>query len=540
MARLQTFPSISAGDLYAVLMRREEIAVIDVREARFYAQGHINLSAHSALSSLELQVLRSVPRPQVCVVLVDDDGAVGGAAEQAMSVLAASSFTHVRLLEGGIKGWQASGYSLGTGYNTLVKAFADLAHAHYATPTVTPAQLEARFEGGQLTTVIDCRPEVEYQKSSVGRAVNVPGVELALQTLSSTDEADHLYVISCFSRTRGIVATTTLARLNGVSNVAFLEDGVMASFLYGLPTGPGDAQLPSPGRLAPDEVLRQHTATLVQRHGLKVIDHAQFLQLQAERDQRTLYVFDVRPEAAYRAGYLAHAVSVPGGQLLMTYDAHVPVRHARIVLVDDGHLKRAAVTAFWLSHFDNADIYLLSLDEAGVTLVTETPTDALPAKVRWLAPQQVQEHLAAGLPVLDVGPSLDYEQGHLPGAKFVLRPSLAAWLETQPPGPLVFTSPDGVNAAYAAAQVSRTLGLEAYALKGGTQAWRAAGLEVEMAFEPQQLLSPFDDDWGSTMRAKVNREQIFRDYLTWERGLGHDIARDDTVQFRWPDSVTNP
>ena len=314
----------------------------------------------------------------------------------------------------------------------------------------------------------------------------------------------------------------------------------MASFLYGLPTGPGDAQLPSPGRLAPDEVLRQHTATLAQRHGLKVIDHAQFLQLQAERDQRTLYVFDVRPEAAYRTGHLEHAVSVPGGQLLMTYDAHVPVRHARIVLVDDGHLKRAAVTAFWLSHFDNADIYLLSLDEAGVTLVTETPTDALPAKVRWLAPQQVQEHLAAGLPVLDVGPSLDYEQGHLPGAKFVLRPSLAAWLKTQPPGPLVFTSPDGVNAAYAAAHVSRTLGLEAYALNGGTQAWRAAGLEVEMAFEPQQLLSPFDDDWGSTMRAKVNREQIFRDYLTWERGLGHDIARDDTVQFRWPDTVTNP
>lgn len=480
MARLQTFPSISAGDLYAVLMRREEVAVIDVREARFYAQGHINLSAHSALSSLELQVLRSVPRPQVCVVLVDDDGAVGGAAEQAMSVLAALSFTHVRLLEGGIKGWQASGYSLGTGYNTLVKAFADLAHAHYATPAVTPAQLEARFEGGQPTTVIDCRPEVEYQKTSVGRAVNVPGVELALQELNRTDEADHLYVISCFSRTRGIVATTTLARLNGVSNVAFLEDGVMASFLYGLPTGPGDAQLPLPGRLAPDEVLRQHTATLVQRLGLKVIDHAQFLQLQAERDQRTLYVFDVRPEAAYRTGHLAHAVSVPGGQLLMTYDAHVPVRYARIVLVDDGHLKRAAVTAFWLSHFDNADIYLLSLDEAGVTLVTETPTDALPAMVRWLAPQQVQEHLAAGLPVLDVGPSLDYEQGHLPGAKFVLRTSLAAWLETQPPGPLVFTSPDGVNAAYAAAQVSSTLGLEAYALKGGTQAWRAAGLEVEV------------------------------------------------------------
>ncbi|MCU1726334.1 rhodanese-like domain-containing protein [Pseudomonas sp. 7P_10.2_Bac1] len=520
-------------------MSDAEVAVVDVREARFYAQGHINLSAHFALSSLEYQVLRAIPNKHVSLIVVDDAGAVGGAAERAVSVLTELSFTHIRVLDGGIKAWQVSGYSLGTGYNTLVKAFADLAHAHYATPTLTPEHLQARFERGQATTLIDCRPEHEYQKTTVGRAFNVPGVELALHNLNRTDEADHLYVISCFSRTRGIVAATTLALLDGVSNVAFLEDGVMASFLYGLPTGPGDNGLPAPGQFKPGGILREQAETLVRRHGLSVIDYAHLQRLIEEQDDRTLYVFDVRPEADYRAGHLAQAVSVPGGQLLMTYDAHVPVRNARVVLVDDGHLKRAAVSAFWLSHFNNAEIHLLALDEPGVMQVTETAADVLPDTVQWLAPQAVQQHLDAGYAVLDVGPSLDYELGHLPGAKFVLRPSLAAWLETRSPGPLVFTSPDGVNAAYAAAQVSRDFGVEAYALKGGTQAWRAAGLPLEVEFAPQQLLSPFDDDWGSTMRAKENREQIFRDYLSWERSLGHDIAHDQTVQFRWPETATD-
>ncbi|CNL86417.1 Uncharacterised protein [Mycobacterium tuberculosis] len=40
------------------------------------------------------------------------------------------------------------------------------------------------------------------------------------------------------------------------------------------------------------------------------------------------------------------------------------------------------------------------------------------------------------------------------------------------------------------------------------------------------------------MRAKVNREQIFRNYLTWERNLGHEVPQDETVKFLWP-SVSN-
>ncbi|NNA76452.1 rhodanese [Pseudomonas lactis] len=536
MTQVQAINLISATDLHSALLHRSEIAVIDVREAKFYAQGHINLSAHFALSSLEPELLRAVPRRSVPLIIVDDEGAFGGEAERAIDVLSALSFTDIRMLEGGISAWKTNGLALGTGYNTLVKTFSDLAHSHYATPTITPQQLQTRLNSGQPTTIIDCRPEQEYQKTTVTGAYNVPGVELALYDLSRVD-AEHLYVISCFSRTRGIVATTTLARLNDLPNVAFLEDGIMASFLYGLPTGPGDIRLPPPRYIESDLVLRRHAESIIQRHGLSVIDHRQYSRLLEERDARTLYVFDVRPEASYLAGHLEQAVSAPGGQLLMTYDAQVPVRNARIVLVDDPHLKRAAVSAYWLSHFNNADIHVLAVDQGDFNLVSGASTVALPENVRWLTPQDVHKRIDS-LYVLDVGPSLNYEQGHLPGAKFVLRPSLPAWLETQPQGPFLFTSPDGVNAAYAASEFTHALGIEAYALKGGTEAWRKAGLALEVDFQPQQLISPFDDDWGSTMRAKVNREQIFRDYLTWERNLSHEIPQDETVQFHWP-AVSN-
>lgn len=539
MARAHAINLLSATDLHRALLHRSEIAVIDVREAKFYAQGHINLSAHFALSSLEPHLLRALPRRNVALVIVDNEGTSEGPAKHAADVLSALSFTDIRVLDGGINAWKAKGFPVGTGYNTLVKTFADLAHAHYATPTLTPEQLQARLERGQATTIIDCRPEQEYQKTTIGRACNVPGVELALYEMRPVNDADHLYVISCFSRTRGIVATTTLARLNDLPNVAFLEDGIMASFLHGLPVGPGDVQLPPPGHLASDPVLRQQAENIVQRQGLSVIDHAQYQRLLEERDARTLYVFDIRPQASYRAGHLAQAVSVPGGQLLMTYDAQVPVRNARIVLVDDAHLKRAAVSAFWLAHFNNAEIHLLPLDEPGLSLVTDTDSVELPENVQWLEPHDLQHHLAAGLQVLDVGPSLDYELGHIPGAKFILRPLLPSWLKTQPRSSLVFTSADGINAAYAASEISRTLDVDVYALRGGTQAWSDAGLPIETHFEAHQLLSPFDDDWGSTLRAKVNREQVFRDYLTWERSLGHAIAQDETVQFHWPKTPAN-
>ncbi|GGC75018.1 thiosulfate sulfurtransferase [Chelatococcus reniformis] len=513
-------------------MGRHEIALIDVREAKVFAQGHINLSSHQALSSLEVQIPRTVPRTSVPIVIVDDEGKE--LAHDAQDRLRSLGYVDVRILAGGIAAWAAGGYALGTGYNTLVKAFADLAHARYGTPTITPAQLQGRLDRGQPTTLIDCRPAHEHQNLSLAGARNAAGVELALHDLHANADPDHLWVVSCFSRTRGIVGTTTLARLDRRANVAFLEDGIMAAVLHGLPTGPGHSRAPPPAPFTAEDALRHQAEGIVKQYGLRVIDRAQYLNFVAESAERTLYVFDVRPEAAYRQGHLPEALSSPGGQLVMTYDVQVAVRGARIILVDDAHLKRAAVTAFWLSHFDDAEIHILPLDAPGSAALAAASLPAEPDDVRQLAPEEAAARIADGLQVVDVGPSLGFEQGHIPGARFVLRSAWPAWIAAHgAPEAVLFTSPDGLNAAYAASESRRLFGIDAYTVAGGTQAWRAAGLPIEVDYEPAQLLSPFDDDWGSPMRLKVQRDQPFRDYLTWERGLGHSVPQDDTVRFRW-------
>lgn len=526
---------ISAERLLRKLRSSEEIAVVDVREARHFAQAHVALSSHLPLSFLEPAALRALPRKTVSVVVVDADG--GALSWLARDKLVVLGFRNVQVLHGGIEAWQAAGHAVASGYNMLVKAFADQAHAKFATPTITAAQLQQRRAESRPTTVIDCRPVAEYRALTVAGAYNATGVELAhldfdAPVAGQQADPDHLWVITCFSRTRGIVGATTLARLAGRRNVAFLEDGIMAAVLQGLPTAPGAAgEVPLPP--LPQQKAAKLASEIAARFGLRVIGLAQFEALQAQRSQRSLYVFDVRHESVYARVHLPGALSAPGGQLVMTYDLQVAVRRPRIVLVDTEDLLRATVTAFWLTQLGDAEVFILRSESSQFNALPAPPE--APRRTAWIDPADLADRLAGnGVRLFDVGPSLAFEQGHIPGARFVLRTHWAGWFKSaRPQGPLVFTSPDGINAAYAADEVGRLFGAETYALRGGTQAWRAAGLQIETAWTSNQQLSPFEDDWGSPMRVRSAREVPFRDYLAWERSLGASVAADATVAFRW-------
>ncbi|MET0333936.1 MAG: rhodanese-like domain-containing protein [Rhizobacter sp.] len=525
---------VTPAQLHSALRGPDEIAVLDVREARHYAQAQIALSSHQSLSFLDSVARRVLPRTGVPIVLVDDEG--GPRALAAAETLRELGYTDVRILQGGVQAWQAAGYATGTGYNTVVKAFADLAHAHYATPTITPAALQERLGASRPTTVVDCRPEPEYRRLSIAGAYNAPGVELALHDFDAHPDADHLWVISCFSRTRGIVGTTTLARLAGRGKVAFLEDGIMAAVLQGVPTGPGSrGAVPAP--LIDSDAAARLAREIAKRHRLSVIDLPQYAALKAQRDERSLYVFDVRHESRYAEGHLPDAISAPGGQLVMTHDLQVPVRRARVVLVDDGDLLRATITAFWLSQFGDAEVHVLSAPPSSFTSTTAVLD--VPPGVAWIDAQELAASLARGeVRLFDVGASLQYEQGHIPGAEFILRSDWAAWFHAaRPEGPLVFTSPDGANAAFAARDAGRLTDAPVLALQGGTAAWRAAGLPIDTGGVPERQRSEFEDDWGSPMRVSTDLDAPFREYLAWERALGHAIASDDTVAFRWSDAV---
>jgi rhodanese-related sulfurtransferase len=528
---------IVPAELQALLLAEPvaELALLDVRETRWFVQRHPNLARNAPLSGLELQVGALVPRRSTPVVLYDDYNAPDGAAQAASALLARLGYTDVRTLDGGLQRWVTEGLPAIDGYGTLVKAFGDCARLHYGTPALPIDALRARQREGLPTTLVDARPRAEFAFLSLPGARNHAGTELALRRFEAGD-AEHVWAINCFSRTRGIIGATTLRLLGRAPDAVFVEDGVMAWGLQGAPTvqnAAPDDELPPES----PEVLRRIADELLERFALPVADAAQLAGWRAD-ETRSLYLFDVRP-AADPAFADTAVQQVPGGQLFMHFENLVGTRGARIVLVDDpAHRLRATVTSFWLTQLNQAEMYVydgaLSPDQAPCAPAAAV-ADAPPP----LDPEALAQLRRNGaVTVIDVGASLDYERGHLPGALYMLPASLGPLASHAAAGrTLVFTSPDGAAARRVARDAQQRWpgsGAVFTWLQGGTQAWKASGRPLSTAFVPAQLLTPFDDDWGSVMRVfGPRRDAAWADYLAWERALAARVLQDPSVRFRF-------
>ncbi|HKI65040.1 MAG TPA: rhodanese-related sulfurtransferase, partial [Burkholderiales bacterium] len=123
-----------------------------------------------------------------------------------------------------------------------------------------------------------------------------------------------------------------------------------------------------------------------------------------------------------------------------------------------------------------------------------------------------------------LGTSLQYRDGHIPGAWFAVRARLAeALAAVGPVAKLVFTSPDGVLAKLAATEAG------ALALEGGTEAWRGAGLPLEQG--TTRMASAADDVYYRPYDRRSQIEQAMKDYLDWEVALVGQLKREDYLRF---------
>jgi len=153
------------------------------------------------------------------------------------------------------------------------------------------------------------------------------------------------------------------------------------------------------------------------------------------------------------------------------------------------------------------------------------------AQVPALTPAALQELMDRGeAAVVDLAPSLTYEAGHIPSASFAVRARLPGSLARVPRRRiLVLTSPDGVLARLAAAELQTAEFAEIRVLDGGTNTWSTAGLPLRsgreaMADEPDDCWRrPYDPYAGPDARER---------YLRWEIGLIRQIEREGDTGFR--------
>lgn len=541
---------LAPAQLRAWLQDGQELALLDVAEACHYAQGHIVVARHLPLSQLAQLAPALLPRHGVRIVLysADRDAAAASAqVQRAADILYGLGCVQVWALEGGLPAWQATGGLVIDGYSALVKAFGERVRQHFAVPALSPDALALRWQQGAPTTVVDVRTLGEHRYSTLPHALSQPGTEWPLRDLNAhaaAAEPGHLWAVTCFSRTRGVIGTATQRVLHGADvPVAWVDDGVMAWVVQGhaeVRDAEGAADTLPP--LAAAEAQSQAQA-LVARYALARVDAAELAQWQHAQD-RTVQLFDLRPGAVSRPGVQA----VAGGQLLMHVENLLAVRHGRVVLLDEPHQLRAAITAFWLAQLGECEAFIYTGDAdtvaaAGWEVPAPIQSDVQRVTVGGLASRLAQQRAQ----VLDVGPSLDYVKAHIAQAHYANAAALPAlqqaYAEAAAQGQwLVLTSPDGLQAHHAAQALARLLqvaGRDAAQLRwleGGIQAWCAQGLPVEDAHTAAQLLTPFLDDWGSIMRVpESQRLAAWERYLHWERQVAARIQAEPGLRFRFFD-----
>jgi rhodanese-related sulfurtransferase/predicted metal-dependent enzyme (double-stranded beta helix superfamily) len=512
-------PRIAPRELKALIGDAvNELAILDVREEGVHARSHLFLATSAPLSRLELSIGRLVSRLATRIVLVDDDERL---AQRAARLLRRLGYRNLDVLAGGNGGWKAAGYELYSGVHVPSKAFGEHVEHHDGTPRIAAADLKAKLEAGEDLVVLDSRPMSEYRVMNIPGALDCPGAELVYRVHQAAPRPETLVVVNCAGRTRSIIGAQSLINAGIPNKVVALKNGTMGWHLAGLELERGQTRAAAaPG----DESLKkakEAAARVAERFSIRFLSVKELEKMKSE--PRTLYVFDVRSPEEYAAGHLPGSISAPGGQLVQATDTYAAVHGARIALADD-HGVRATMTASWLLQMGWKDVFVIE-DAVFDSVQPASAGNAPPCSMVSARDLKAQDAL-----VLDFGTSLQYRAGHIPGAAFAIRSRLADHLEKFADRAVVCTSPDGLLARYAAADLAQMLGREVRALEGGTDAWRAAGLPLESG--ETRMLEPPEDVYYKPYDHQAQIEAAMQDYLQWEVALLEQIRRDPDCRFR--------
>ena len=351
--------SVTPGDIRKLLLARQEVALIDVREEAEFALGHPLFAAQIPLRLIAEEARWRIPRPETPVIVYDNGEGLAASAAMALRDL---GFTQVAELTGGLAGWRDAGYELFEDVNSYSKAFGELVEHRRHTPSLPAPDVQALIDEKADIAILDARRFDEYATMSIPTGRSVPGAELVLRAPVAASDPDTTIIVNCAGRTRSIIGTQSLINAGLPNRIYALRNGTIGWTLAGQALATGQGQGVGEFGAADVEIARERARAVAYRAGVKRIgaDELAFLE---QDGRRTLYRFDVRQPVDFAAGHLVGFRNAPGGQLVQETDHFAPVRGARIVLADDLG-SRADMTASWLAQL-GWDVSVLDDPTAG-------------------------------------------------------------------------------------------------------------------------------------------------------------------------------
>ncbi len=506
-------------------------ALFDVREQGEYNAGQIFSATSLPRRQIEFRLADFVPDPRIPVIVYDEGGERAGLAASTMTRL---GYEKVCVLDGGLPAWRASGYATVSGVNVPSKAFGEKLYEERKVPDITVEKLKNLIEQKENLMILDVRTPEEYGRFCIPGGLNVPGGDVILWAEGLKRQTDTTVIVNCAGRTRSIVATAGLRRL-GVTNVHALRNGTMGWVLAGLELETRPSRPKPAPPLESKERAKELAAQVAREEKIQFISVKDFPTRRADRGSGVLYAIDVRSEEEFKAGHIPGSLGVPGGQAVQRADDFIAVRNAAIVFIS-GQGTRAVMAAYWYRQMGFRDVSVLDGGieawvgsgqsiEAGLPAREPDRFEEAKKSVTFVDASELRRRLQVSRPVLlDVGTSLEFEQAHLPGARWLSR----GWLEPKIPSiypdrarPIVMSCADGRNSVLA----SRTLEEMGYTavsvLEGGVRAWVAAGFSTEHGLEGC-LMPPDDVVLSPSIRGD---KEAMRRYLEWEVELGKESEK---------------
>ena len=516
--------ALHPGEVRAALLSAGEVALVDVREQHPFAGGHILLAVHAALSRLELDLPRLVPCREARLILCDGGE---GLVQRAADVAAELGYRRIAVLDGGTPAWRAAGYRLFTGLNATGAALAETVDLVCRPPQMAPAELAQRRSAGEAVVVLDSRPWEEYRDRHVPGAIACPGGELVYRAPTLVPDPETTVVVNCAGRSRSIFGAQSLINAGLPNPVYALAQGTHGWALAGLDLdrGSGPRADGAPGGRA-DPRVRQAAVALARACGTTVIDGETLRTWCREREQRTLYLLDVRSPEEYAAGHVPGALCAPGGQLVECADDWVGVRGGRIVLLDDDGV-RAPMAAGWMRQLGYPVVAVLD-DPGAAAGASGSPCWTIPPMPG--VPMLEPGFLEPGDVLLELSPGVSFVRCHARGALWALRARLGQVQGGLPGGRLVVMDDAGGILAGRAVKELRAAGRsDACCLPGGLEALRATG--HALASGREGMLHAMDDCHFLPADMVEDPMAEAAAYLAWQADLVRQVAEDGLLAF---------
>ncbi|MBO4317645.1 MAG: hypothetical protein J5855_05160, partial [Mailhella sp.] len=325
------------------LKSNSEAALLDVREQGEFSRSHTLLASCAPLSRLELIVPDLVPCRKTPVYLMDG-GKGDKRAELAAQRLLLLGYSDVTVMAGGMDSWLTAGLIKAEGVGALSKGFGEYVEKQCGTPRLEPQEVKELLDSGRPCKVIDVRPQEEYARMNIPCGINLPGCEVTYRFADIVTDPETTVIINCAGRTRSIIGTQTLINAQVPNRVFALKGGTMNWQLAGLQLEYGSKRRTSPPSASALSVAKQRAQSVAERYHVRFIDALTLRAWQAEAEEKTLYMFDVRLPDEYASGHLPGSRNAQGGQLVQATDEYAAVRNGRFVLIDDTEV-RAIMTA---------------------------------------------------------------------------------------------------------------------------------------------------------------------------------------------------